>query len=67
MSCHDPFWFWTTDADRDTCGDTSEDEYTFSSAHRSSAALTNVGEALKAAVQEAFLEASCAGSGTHPD
>ena len=22
-------WFWTTDADRDTCGDTSEDEYTF--------------------------------------
>ncbi len=22
-------WFWTTDDERDTCGDTSEDEYTF--------------------------------------
>ena len=22
-------WFWTTDAERSTCGDTSEDEYTF--------------------------------------
>jgi alanyl-tRNA synthetase len=22
-------WFWTTDQSRDTCGDTSEDEYTF--------------------------------------
>ena len=22
-------WFWTVDSERDTCGDTSEDEYTF--------------------------------------
>ena len=22
-------WFWSCDADRDTCGDTEEDEYTF--------------------------------------
>ena len=22
-------WFWTCDSERDTCGDTEEDEYTF--------------------------------------
>ncbi|MEC7989579.1 MAG: alanine--tRNA ligase [Candidatus Thermoplasmatota archaeon] len=47
-------WFWTTDADRDTCGDTSEDEYTFIGAPLISG-FDHRGKALKDAMREAFL------------
>ena len=47
-------WFWTTDADRDTCGDTSEDEYTFIGAPLISG-FDQRGKALKDAMREAFL------------
>ena len=47
-------WFWTTDAERDTCGDTSEDEYTFIGAPLISG-FDQRGKALKDAMREAFL------------
>ena len=46
-------WFWTTDAERDTCGDTSEDEYTFIGAPLISG-FDQRGKALKDAMREAF-------------
>ena len=47
-------WFWTTDEERDTCGDTSEDEYTFIGAPLI-AGFDQRGKALKDAMREAFL------------
>lgn len=47
-------WFWTTDAERDTCGDTSEDEYTFIGAPLING-YEQRGKALKDAMREAFL------------
>ena len=47
-------WFWTTDVERDTCGDTSEDEYTFIGAPLI-AGFDQRGKALKDAMREAFL------------
>ncbi|MBQ70331.1 MAG: alanine--tRNA ligase [Euryarchaeota archaeon] len=47
-------WFWTTDADRDTCGDTSEDEYSFIGAPLIGG-FEQRGKALKDAMREAFL------------
>ena len=47
-------WFWTTDAERDTCGDTSEDEYTFIG-EPLIPGFPMRGKALKDAMREAFL------------
>lgn len=47
-------WFWTSDAQRETCGDTSEDEYTFIGAPLI-AGFEQRGKALKDAMREAFL------------
>ncbi|MDG1538755.1 MAG: alanine--tRNA ligase [Candidatus Poseidonia sp.] len=47
-------WFWTTDPKRDTCGDTSEDEYSFIGAPLI-AGYEQRGKALKDAMREAFL------------
>lgn len=47
-------WFWTTDDERDTCGDTSEDEYTFIGAPLIDG-FDQRGKALKDAMREAFL------------
>ena len=47
-------WFWTTDKNRDTCGDTSEDEYTFIGAPLIKG-FDMRGKALKDAMREAFL------------
>ena len=47
-------WFWTSDADRDTCGDTAEDEYTFIGAPLI-AGFDQRGKGLKDAMREAFL------------
>ena len=47
-------WFWTADPDRDTCGDTEEDEYTFIGAPLI-AGFDQRGKALKDAMREAFL------------
>ena len=47
-------WFWTCDADRDTCGDTEEDEYTFIGAPLIGG-FDERGKALKDAMREAFL------------
>lgn len=47
-------WFWTTNPDRDTCGDTSEDEYSFIGAPLIGG-FEQRGKALKDAMREAFL------------
>ena len=48
-------WFWTSDSERETCGDTSEDEYTFIGAPLIPG-FQQRGKALKDAMREAFLE-----------
>ncbi|RPG71832.1 MAG: alanine--tRNA ligase [Euryarchaeota archaeon TMED99] len=47
-------WFWTTDSSRDTCGDTTEDEYSFIGAPLIEG-FPMRGKALKDAMREAFL------------
>ena len=47
-------WFWTADHERDTCGDTSEDEYTFIGSPLISG-FSMRGKELKDAMREAFL------------
>jgi len=47
-------WFWTTDPSRDTCGDTTEDEYTFIGAPLIEG-YPMKGKALKDAMRESFL------------
>ena len=47
-------WFWTCDETRETCGDTSEDEYTFIGAPLIDG-FEQRGKALKDAMREAFL------------
>ena len=47
-------WFWTSDPQRETCGDTSEDEYTFIGAPLIGG-FEQRGKALKDAMREAFL------------
>ena len=47
-------WFWTCDENRDTCGDTEEDEYTFIGAPIISG-FEMRGRELKDAMREAFL------------
>ena len=47
-------WFWTVDSERDTCGDTSEDEYTFIGNPLISG-FSMRGKELKDAMREAFL------------
>ena len=47
-------WFWTADHNRETCGDTSEDEYTFIGSPLISG-YSMRGKALKDAMREAFL------------
>ena len=47
-------WFWSTDLDRDTCGDTSEDEYTFIGKPLISG-FSSRGKELKDSMREAFL------------
>jgi len=47
-------WFWTTDSNRDTCGDTSEDEYTFIGKPLI-LGYDMRGKELKDAMREAFL------------
>ena len=44
-------WFWTSDFERDTCGDTSEDEYTFIGAPLIGG-FDQAAEALKDAMRE---------------
>ena len=46
-------WFWTTVQDRDTCGDTSEDEYTFIGT--TDFWISHEGKELKDSMREAFL------------
>ena len=48
-------WFWTTDQTRDTCGDTSEDEYTFIGKPLIQGYEMR-GKDLKDAMREAFLQ-----------
>lgn len=48
-------WFWTTDESRDTCGDTTEDEYTFIGAPLIEGYPMR-GKELKDAMREAFLQ-----------
>ena len=47
-------WFWTCDHDRDTCGDTEEDEYTFIGAPIIEG-FPQRGRELKDAMRETFL------------
>tara|TARA_B100001778_G_scaffold47410_1_gene34819 strand:+ start:1240 stop:4176 length:2937 start_codon:yes stop_codon:yes gene_type:complete len=47
-------WFWTTDESRETCGDTSEDEYSFIGAPLIQGYPMR-GKALKDAMRETFL------------
>jgi alanyl-tRNA synthetase len=47
-------WFWTADHERETCGDTSEDEYTFIGSPLISG-FSMRGKELKDAMREAFL------------
>ena len=47
-------WFWTNDAQRETCGDTTEDEYTFIGDPLITG-FQQRGKALKDAMREAFL------------
>ena len=47
-------WFWTTDTSRDTCGDSTEDEYTFIGAPLIEG-FSMRGKELKDAMREAFL------------
>ncbi|MDA0842489.1 MAG: alanine--tRNA ligase [archaeon] len=47
-------WFWTTDSDRETCGDTFEDEYTFIG-EPLIPSFPQRGKALKDAMRESFL------------
>lgn len=47
-------WFWSTDADRTTCGDTTEDEYTFIGKPLI-AGFPMRGKELKDSMREAFL------------
>ena len=55
-------WFWTSDHERETCGDTSEDEYTFIGSPLISG-FSMRGKELKDAMREAFgdegLKAFC--------
>ena len=48
-------WFWTTDGDRVTCGDTTEDEYSFIGAPLIQGYPMR-GKALKDAMRETFLK-----------
>ena len=48
-------WFWTAEHNRETCGDTSEDEYTFIGNPLISGFAMR-GKALKDAMREAFLK-----------
>ena len=48
-------WFWTSDPQRDTCGDTSEDEYTFIG-NPLIKGYDLVGKELKDAMREEFLK-----------
>ena len=48
-------WFWTSDPQRDTCGDTSEDEYTFIGKPLIKG-YDLVGKELKDAMREEFLK-----------
>jgi alanyl-tRNA synthetase len=47
-------WFWTTDKNRETCGDTHEDEYTFIGAPVISG-FSTLGKQLKYVMRSAFL------------
>ena len=47
-------WFWSCDADRDTCGDTEEDEYTFIGAPIIDG-FTQRGRELKDIMREEFI------------
>ena len=47
-------WFWTADSERETCGDTAEDEYTFIGAPLIPG-FEQRGKELKDAMREAFL------------
>ena len=47
-------WFWTCDPERDTCGDTEEDEYTFIGAPIISG-YDMRGRELKDSMREAFI------------
>ena len=47
-------WFWTCDDNRDTCGDTEEDEYTFIGAPIISG-FDDLGRDLKDGMREAFI------------
>ncbi|MCS5534974.1 MAG: alanine--tRNA ligase-related protein, partial [Candidatus Poseidoniales archaeon] len=47
-------WFWATDGERDTCGDTEDDEYTFIGSPII-AGFPERGRALKDRMREAFL------------
>ena len=47
-------WFWTCDANRDTCGDTHEDEYTFIG-NPLIAGFSSLGKELKDQMRQAFL------------
>ena len=47
-------WFWTSDHERETCGDTSQDEYTFIGKPLIGG-FDQRGKALKDAMREAFL------------
>ena len=48
-------WFWTSDPDRDTCGDTNEDEYTFIG-NPLIKGYDALGKELKDAMREEFLK-----------
>lgn len=48
-------WYWTCDPDRDTCGDTAEDEYTFIGTPLFSGFGALSGRRLKDAVRDRFL------------
>ena len=47
-------WFWTVDDERTTCGDSTEDEYTFIGSPLIDG-FSQRGKALKDAMREAFL------------
>lgn len=47
-------WFWTTDSNRDTCGDTFEDEYTFIG-EPLIPSFSERGKSLKDSMRETFL------------
>ena len=47
-------WFWTSDAQRETCGDTNQDEYTFIG-NPLIKGFSSRGRELKDEMREAFL------------